>query len=84
MKTLENKIKEITPICDKWVSDRPYGETYYYTFNNNKYCVSMCEQKIGVNTYVVSDDEEHILYMGFSEKLALDKVKELVNQWKMN
>lgn len=79
MNDFESKLKEIVEIDDSWEVKSFYGQTTYYTFLNNTYCVSRCKHKDKhIISYVLSKKDK-MLYMGYDEKKVLKVIKEEVN-----
>ena len=54
MNDFESKLKEIVEIDDSWEVKSFYGQSTYYTFLNNTYCVSRSENKNAQTSYVFS------------------------------
>ena len=77
----ESKLKEIVEINDSWEVKGFYGQTTYYTFLNNTYCVSIYESKNNKarNSYVFSKKGE-MLYRCFTDKDILKLIKEEVSK----
>ena len=73
-KDFENKVKEIVKVDDNWIVKSTYGETHYYTFGGNTYCISKAFHKNNSkNTYCVSKYET-MLYFGTDENEAIHTV----------
>ena len=53
MNDFESKLKELVEIDDSWEVN-VYGQSTYYTFLNNTYCVSRSENKNARTSYVFS------------------------------
>ena len=81
MNDFESKLKEIVEIDDSWEVKSLYGQSTYYTFLNNTYCVSKCEYKNARTSYVFSK-KNVMLYMGFNEKEVLKLIEEEVHKSK--
>ena len=83
MNDFESKLKEIVEIDDSWEVKSFYGQTTYYTFLNNTYCVSKCEYKNNkaLTSYVFSKKDK-MLYMGFNEKEVLKFIEQKVHKSK--
>ena len=79
MNDFESKLKEIVEIDDSWEVKSLYGQSTYYTFLNNTYCVSKCENKNARTSYVISK-KNVMLYMGFNEKEVLKLIEEEVSK----
>ena len=77
MSDFESKLKEIVEIDDSWEVKSLYGQSTYYTFLNNTYCVSKCENNNAQTSYVFSK-KNVMLYMGFNEKEVLKLIEEEV------
>ena len=80
MNDFESKLKEIVEIDDRWEAN-VYGQSTYYTFLNNTYCVSKCENENARTSYVFSKKGE-MLYMGFNDKEVLKLIEEEVHKSK--
>ena len=80
MSDFESKLKEIVEIDDSWEVN-VYGQSTYYTFLNNTYCVSTCENKTTRTSYVFSK-KNVMLYMGFNEQEVLKVIAEEVSKSK--
>lgn len=81
MNDFESKLKEIVEIDDSWEVKSFYGQTTYYTFLNNTYCVSKCENNKARKSYVFSKKDE-MLYIGFNDKEVLKLIEEEVHKSK--
>ena len=81
MNDFESKLKEIVEIDDSWEVKSFYGQSTYYTFLNNTYCVSRSENKNAQTSYVLSK-KNVMLYMGFNEKEVLKLIEEEVSKSK--
>ena len=79
MNDFESKLKEIVEIDDSWEVKSFYGESTYYTFLNNTYCVSKYEYKNARTSYVFSK-KNVMIYMGFNEEEVLKVIEEEVNK----
>ena len=79
MNDFESKLKEIVEIDDSWQVKSFYGESTYYTFLNNTYCVSKCENKNARTSYVFSKKDK-MLYMGFNDKEVLKFIEQKVHK----
>ena len=79
MSDFESKLKEIVEIDDSWEVKSFYGQSTYYTFLNNTYCVSRSENKNAQTSYVLSK-KNVMLYMGFNEKEVLKLIEEEVSK----
>ena len=79
MSDFESKLKEIVEIDDNWEVKSFYGQSTYYTFLNNTYCVSKCENENARTSYVFSK-KNVMLYMGFNEKEVLKLIEEEVSK----
>ena len=76
MNDFESKLKEIVEIDDSWEVKSFYGQSTYYTFLNNTYCVSKCEYKNNkARTSYVFSKKNVMLYMGFNEKEVLKVIE---------
>lgn len=74
MNDFESKLKEIVEIDDSWQVKSFYGQSTYYTFLNNTYCVSRCKNKNARTSYVFSK-KDRMLYMGFNDKEVLKLIE---------
>ena len=81
MNDFESKLKEIVEIDDSWEVKNFYGESTYYTFLNNTYCVSKCDNNKTRTSYVFSK-KNVMLYMGFNEEEVLKVIEEEVSKSK--
>ena len=81
MNDFESKLKEIVEIDDSWEVKGFYGQSTYYTFLNNTYCVSKCENNKTRASYVFSKNNR-MLYMGFNDKEVLKLIEEEVHKQK--
>ena len=81
MNDFESKLKEIVEIDDSWEVKSFYGQSTYYTFLNNTYCVSRYEykNKKARNSYVFSKKGE-MLYRCFTEKEVLKVIEKEVQK----
>lgn len=81
MNDFESKLKEIVEIDDSWEVKSFYGQSTYYTFLNNTYCVSKYENENARTSYVFSKKNK-MLYMGFNEQEVLKVIEEEVHKSK--
>ena len=81
MNDFESKLKEIVEIDDSWEVKSFYGQTTYYTFLNNTYCVSRCKHKNARISYVLSKKDE-MLCRGFNDKEVLKVIEKEVHKSK--
>ena len=79
MNDFESKLKEIVEIDDSWEVKSLYGQSTYYTFLNNTYCVSRSENE-NVQTSYVFSKKNVMLFMGFNEKEVLKLIEEEVSK----
>ena len=80
MNDFESKLKEIVEVDDSWEGN-VYGQSTDYTFLNNTYCVSRCENK---NARTISGFRKKnvMLQMGFNDKEVLKVIEEEVSKSK--
>ena len=78
----ESKLKDIVEIDDTWEVKTFYGQTTYYTFLNNTYCVSRCEHNKNNMISIVLSKEDEIVYQGFAEEKVLKLIEDLVHEEK--
>ena len=79
MNDFESKLKEIVEIDDSWEVKSFYGESTYYTFLNNTYCVSRCEHNKTRKSYVFFKKDK-MLYGGYDDKEVLKVIEEEVSK----
>lgn len=79
MNDFESKLKEIVEIDDSWEVKSFYGQSTYYTFLNNTYCVSKCRHKNARTSYVFSKKGE-MLCRGFNEQEVLKFIEKEVQK----
>ena len=79
MNDFESKLKEIVEIDDSQEVKSLYGQSTYYTFLNNTYCVSRSENE-NVQTSYVFSKKNVMLFMGFNEKEVLKLIEEEVSK----
>ena len=79
MNDFESKLKDIVEIDDSWEVKSFYGQSTYYTFLNNTYCISKCENKNARTSYVFSKKNK-MLYMGFDDKEVLKFIEKEVQK----
>ena len=79
MNDFESKLKELVEIDDSWEVKSFYGQSTYYTFLNNTYCVSIYKYNKARTSYVFSKKGE-MLYRCFTDKDILKLIEEEVSK----
>ena len=80
MSDFESKLKELVEIDDSWEVN-VYGQSTYYTFLNNTYCVSKYQNKNARTSYVFSKKGE-MLYRCFTDEDILKFIEQKVHKSK--
>ena len=83
MSDFESKLKEIVEIDDSWEVKSFYGQSTYYTFLNNTYCVSIFEYKNNkARTSYVFSKKGEMLYRCFSDEDMLKFIEQKMHKSK--